>query len=127
VVYRKMWGANRRRKPAKLESIYEDVAREIRDAGLTPATRNKNRNLLASFTPMNELTGQLSVRITVQVKSAAPMFGHKILGVDMGKGWGTLQPGEAMVIERDGSTTGVRECDEDGRVSTTTFCGPPAR
>ena len=67
-----MWAANRRRKLAELESIYEDVEREIQDAGLTRAARNKNRNLLASFIhDMNEITGHLSVRTTVQVKSGA--------------------------------------------------------
>ena len=55
-----MWAANRRRKLAELESIHEDVEREIQDAGLTRAARNKNRNLLASFIhDMNEITGHL--------------------------------------------------------------------
>ena len=83
-----MWAANRRRKLAELESIYEDVEREIQDAGLTRAARNKNRNLLASFIhDMNEITGHFQFAplcrwsLVPDVRSHNSWCGH-------GKEWG---------------------------------------
>jgi hypothetical protein len=78
-----MWGADRGQKLGELMRIYADVQERLQGSSLTDAAWIKCQNLsLKLIHDMNEMTGQLPTRTTVEV-SPVPTFRTEVVGWDI--------------------------------------------